>query len=266
MAEELAGRTAIITGAGGGVGRAAARRFSEAGARLMLADDDEDCLAETAEGLDTEVHVLACDLGEKLSINNLLAATEDRFRSVEILVNAGRQARPGTFMDVSGEDLNRAFRENVYCVFMLAQAVAARMIASYEADRDFRGAIVNVSAIAAQRTAPELFAYSVACAALDQMTRSMAAGLAAHQIRVNGVALGSVMTRNLRNVLREYPELREEMVRVTPLGRIGEADEAAEATLFLCSPRASFITGQVLGVDGGRLVLDPLASPDREIG
>ena len=131
------------------------------------------------------------------------------------------------------------------------------------AEQAFRGALVNISSIAAQRTVPELLAYSVSCAALDQLTRSFAAALAPQAIRVNAVALGAVMTRRLREALSERGELRDEMVSVTPLGRIGEAEEAAEAALFLASPAASFVTGQVLAVDGGRLVLDPLASPER---
>jgi 7-alpha-hydroxysteroid dehydrogenase len=263
MPGTLAGKTAIITGAGTGVGRALARRFSEAGARLMLADEDDAALAETLDVCEGEADKFHGDMQERLSVNNLLAATQDRYRSLDILVSAGRQARPGSFMELSPEDFAAAQAENVQSVFMLAQAVARRMIERREKEREFSGAMVMMSSIASQRTVPELFSYSVACAALDQLTRSIAANLAEHRIRVNGVALGSLMTRNLRAALKERPELREEMVRVTPLGRIGEVDEAAQAALFLASPQASFITGQILPVDGGRLVLDPLASPER---
>ncbi|MEM1345639.1 MAG: SDR family oxidoreductase, partial [Pseudomonadota bacterium] len=156
-----------------------------------------------------------------------------------------------------------AYTDNVRNVFTLAQATARRMIAQSEDDPDFRGAIVTVTSIAARRTVPELFAHSVSCAALDQLTRSMAACLAEHRIRVNGVAIGSVMTQTLREALKERSDLREEMVRVTPLGRIGEAEEAAEAAVYLASDKASFVTGQIMAVDGGRTVLDPLASPVR---
>jgi len=263
MSHELSGKTAVITSAGGGVGRAVAMRFAEAGADVMLADEDEAALAETSADIDGEVGTFACNLEERLSVNNLLAATQDRFGRIDILVNAGRQAMPRDFADLTAEDLERAYRENVLAVFMLSQAVARRMTEAHAKDPEFRGAIVNVSSIAAQRTVPELLSYSVACAALDQLTRSMATSLSGHQIRVNGLALGAVMTRNLLAALRERPELRDEMIGVTPMGRIGEAGEAAEAALFLASPRASFVTGQVLSVDGGRLVLDPLASPER---
>jgi len=272
MAMLLQGKTAIVTGAHMGVGRAVAMLFAEAGAKLMLTGEDENELASTEgdvrdlldkEDRDPHVARFACNIEERLGVTNLVAATLDSFGRIDILVNAGRQAQPGVLADLTYADMDRAHRENVAPVFMLSQAVSKRMIAQHEEDREFRGAIVNISSIAAQRTTPDLFAYSVACAALDQMTRSTAACLAEHGIRVNGVSLGSVMTRNLRNSLRERPDLRDEMVRITPLGRIGEVSEAAQAVMFLASPQSSFVTGQILTVDGGRLILDPLASPER---
>ncbi len=265
MRERLAGKTAIVTGAGSDLGRAIAERMAEAGARLMLADASEEALEDLAKDLgDTDgVAHFSCDLSERLSVNNLIAATKDNFGRIDILVNAARRSTPGAIADLKPSEFDEVLSENVRSVFILAQAVAKKMVAQAEADPEFSGAMVNITSIAAQRTVPELFAYSVACAALDQLTRSMASGLAEHRIRVNGVALGSVMTANLRAAFRERSELRDEMVRVTPLGRIGEVDEAATAVTYLASDEASFITGQILAVDGGRTVLDPLASPVR---
>ena len=155
------------------------------------------------------------------------------------------------------------FDVNVRATFRLSQAVARRMIAQAEeaGGSPAAGAIVNITSIAARRTLPELLHYSVSCAALDQLTRSMAVSLAPHHVRVNAVALGSVMTRNLREALRDREELRAQLRAVTPLGRVGEASEAADAVLFFASPQSSFITGQILSVDGGRTILDPLATP-----
>ncbi len=265
MSGLLEGRTAIITGAGGGVGLAVARRFAEEGATILVTDRDEDALeaeADAMAGAGAEVHRWCCDLREKLGISNLIASAADRLSRIDILVNASMAPVQGDAMDVDLETFDSAWAGNVRSVFLLSQACARRMIETREADANAPiGAIVNVSSIAGQRTTSQLFPYSVACAALDQLTRSMAVSLAPKGVRVNGVALGAVMTRAMVAALRETEGLRAAMIRATPLGRIGEADEAAEAALYLASPRASFITGQILAVDGGRLALDPLATP-----
>jgi 7-alpha-hydroxysteroid dehydrogenase len=232
----------------------------------MLADTDTAALEETIEAIDApagEVASFAHATEDKLGVSNLIAAAISNFDRVDILVSDTRVSTPGDLFALSAEDFSTALNRNVRSVFLQSQLVARRMIQQREADPDFAGAMVNISSIAAQRTVPELLAYSVSCAALDQLTRSLAAALAPHGIRVNAVALGAVMTANLRRALRERDELRDELVTVTPLGRIGETEEVAEAALFLASPGASFITGQVLAADGGRLVLDPLASPER---
>ena len=232
----------------------------------MLADPDDRALDRAYQELREGGGELArfhYQVQDKLSVANLLAATLDAFDSIDVLLSDTRVSVPGSFLEIGPDDFNAVLTHNVRSVFLLGQQVAKRMIQQRQEDPEFEGAIIIVSSIAAQRTVPELLSYSVACAALDQLTRSMAAGLAPERIRVNAVALGSVMTGTLREALRERAELRDEMIQVTPMGRIGEADEAASAALFLASERASFITGQVLAVDGGRSVLDPLASPVR---
>ena len=122
------------------------------------------------------------------------------------------------------------------------------------------GSIVNLSSITAQVTRPELLAYSMAAAAMDQMTRSLALALAPKGIRVNAVAFGSVMSASLKTALKEHPDYRDRIVTGTPLGRIASADEVAETVQFLASDAAGFITGQVLSVDGGRSLLDAAAA------
>lgn len=267
MTGVLEGRTAIITGAGAGVGLAIARRFAEEGATILVTDRDEAALEAEAGALaesGARVHRWSCNLREKLGIANLIASAVDRLERIDILVNANLLTVQGDVMDVDVEAFDSAFAANVRATFLLSQAVARKMIApeeGAEASAATGGAIVNITSIAAQRTTPQLFPYSVACAALDQLTRSMAVSLAPKGVRVNGVALGAVMTRSTAVALREMPGLREALVRATPMGRIGEADEAAEAALYLASSRASFITGQILAVDGGRMALDPLATP-----
>ncbi|MEM9269359.1 MAG: SDR family oxidoreductase [Pseudomonadota bacterium] len=161
----------------------------------------------------------------------------------------------------------KAFEElyttNVLTPLRLSKTFAGRLIQqAEEAGSDApAGAIVNVTSIAARRTLPDLVAYSVASAAVDQMTRSLAVAYAKYRIRVNAIALGSVMSSSLQSALKTDGALHEELRAVTPLGRIGEADEAAEVALFLASQGASFVTGQIVAVDGGRTMLDPLDIP-----
>jgi 7-alpha-hydroxysteroid dehydrogenase len=266
MARLLEGRTAIVTGAAGSVGLAIARRFAEEGARLLVTDTDEAALDAEIGSIATggaEVHRWCCDLRAKLGVSNLLASATDRLSGIDILVNAALKPMPGDLLTAEPEALDAAWQANVRSVFVLTQATVRRMIdARKEAPADRPAcAIVNVSSIAADRTVPELLAYSVSCAALDQMTRAMAVALAPHGIRVNGVSIGAIMSKSLKAAFRDQAALRDAMLRATPLGRIGEAAEAAEAALFLASARASFITGQILAVDGGRTVLDPMATP-----
>ena len=232
----------------------------------MLADADEKALAAAEAELDAEdgrlahFHYVAQD---RLSIANLIAATIDRFDRIDILVNGTPSIMaPGAFLELGTDQFDGAFGANVRAVFQLSQAVAKKMIQQPDDDRP-AGVIVNVSSIASSRTVPELLTLSVSCAALDQLTRSMAASLAPHGIRVNAVALGGVLSDRLRAAFRENEALRDDMIRVTPLGRLGDLDEVAEAAIFVASDYASYITGQIIAVDGGRTLLDPLASPIR---
>jgi 7-alpha-hydroxysteroid dehydrogenase len=263
LAGSLEGKTAIVAGAASGVGRAIARRFARAGARLMLTDTDDAGLDETAAEIGAPPEDISCfahAIDDKLGVTNLIAATIDAFGRIDIVVTGARVCPSGGLFDLTAADFDDALSCNVRSAFLLTRMAAKRMIHQREADPEFAGALVNITSIAARRTAPELLAYSVSTAALDQFTRSAAACLAPHGIRVNAVALGAVMTANLRAALHENDELRDEIAAVTPLGRVGEAAEAAEAALFLASPAAGFITGQIVAVDGGRTVLDPLTS------
>lgn len=267
MAQAMSGKAVIVTGAARGLGLAVARRFVRAGASVMMADVDEgrltaECEALGAAGYDGRAVAFAGDLRQKLAMSNLMAATLDAFEGVDGLVNASRLLVASDPLDPEGDHLEETLTQNVTANLRLAQIVARRMIelgsaetaSGQRADR----AIVNLSSVYAVRATPDMLAYSVSCAALEQLTRTLALALAPHAIRVNAVAVGGVLGRSLGEALGEVDRLQETLASVVPLGRVGEPREAAEAALYLASPAAAFVTGQVLAVDGGRLLLDPL--------
>lgn len=266
MPHSLDGKSVIVTGAGRGVGRAIAHKFAAEGARVMLAGADEECLSTEAEAL-TKSGATATyfcgDLREKLCVANLISATVDAHDRIDILVNASRDVQPSDPYDPDDQTFETLMDQNVFATLRLSKSVARKMIhmAGEETDRHGIGTIVNVTSIASRRTLPELMAYSVVSAALDQLTRSMAVAYAGNGIRVNAIALGSVMSATLKSALKDRDGLQETLTAVTPLGRIGEAEEAAEVAVFLASDAASFVTGQIVAVDGGRTMLDPMDQP-----
>jgi len=271
MSFSISGKTAIVTGAAHGIGRAVAHHFAELGANVVYADMDEDALIEEVGDKalqdDSNVRYFAGDLREKLTIANLLSATIDAFDRIDILVNASRQIVTTDPLSTEDESLERMLEQNLMTSYHLSQAVARRMISQAEKEErnegsnGSNGSIVNLSSIAHRRTHPDLLAYSVSTAALDQMTRSIAVAFAKHRIRVNTIAFGSVMSSSLQDALRADEQVRDEITDCTPLGRIASASEVAEAAVFLASEGSGFITGQILTVDGGRTLIDPVVKP-----
>ena len=230
----------------------------------MFADMDEkrlkDELGKAAEA--DNIRYFAGDLRQKLAQANLLSATIDAFDQVDILVNACRQVVPSDALNPEDDAVEMLLQQNLMTSLRMSQQVAKRMIKQAEGQTEgVAGTIVNLSSIAARRTHPDLMAYSISSAALDQMTRSLAVALAPHRIRVNAVAFGSVMSASLKDTLREHGDYREDIECHTPLGRIASATELAEAVQYLACDGSSFMTGQIMTMDGGRTLLDPVAAP-----
>jgi 7-alpha-hydroxysteroid dehydrogenase len=262
---DFTGRSVIVTGAARGVGLAIATRFVRAGASVVCADIDEarlerevSCMA--GSGDPGRARAFVGDLRQKLAMTNLVAATLDANDGIDVLVNASRILVPSEPLNPEADQLEATLAQNVTATLRLTQIVARRMIefADAEAPGPHDRAIVNLSSIHATRTAPSLLAYSVSCAAIDQLTRTLALALAPHCIRVNALAIGGLPGRSLSEALPQIDDLSDAIAAVTPLGRTGEPADFANGALFLASPAASYVTGQILAVDGGRALLDPL--------
>ncbi|MCZ4353431.1 SDR family oxidoreductase [Roseovarius aestuarii] len=264
MSLSISGKTAIITGGANGIGLAIGRHFADKGANVMFADIDEEGLNEQfGEQQDGDsIRYFAGDLREKLTLANLLSATIDAFDKVDVLVNASRQVVTSDSLNPDDDAVEMLLEQNLMTGLRLSQLVAKRMIKqSEDQDEGCVGSIINLSSIAAGRTHPDLLAYSISSAAVDQMTRSLAVTLAPHRIRVNALAFGSVMSASLRAALKENRGYRAEIEQHTPLGRIASPNELAEAVQFLASDSAAFMTGQIMTMDGGRSLVDPVAAP-----
>ena len=264
MSFSIEGKTAIVTGGANGVGCAIGRHLADQGANVMFVDMDEEGLvkefgAAAAEG---NIRYFAGDLREKLTIANLLSATIDQFDQVDILVNACRQVMITDPLSADDDTMEVMLQQNLLNSLRLSQLVARRMIKQAAGNTDDEaGSIINLSSIAARRAHPELLAYSVATAASDQMTRSLAVALAPYKIRVNGVAFGSVMSASLKEILKQNADFRGDIEDHTPLNRIASPGELAAAVQYLASDWSGFMTGQIMTLDGGRTLIDPVAAP-----
>lgn len=265
MSFSVSGKSIIVTGGANGVGLAIGRHLVEQGANVMFADIDDQNLCNELEDMaetSENVRYFAGDLREKLTIANLLSATMDAFDGVDVLVNASRQIAPSDPLDPDADMVEELLDQNLMTALRLTQQIARRMIKDRNGDEEnCCGSIINLSSIAARRAHPELLGYSISCAALDQMTRSMAVALAPERIRVNSIAFGSVMSASLKGALKEHRNYRAEIEEHTPMARIASPGELAEAVQFLASDASSFVTGQIMTVDGGRTLLDPVTAP-----
>ncbi len=250
----LAGKAAIITGAARGIGLATAKRFAAEGAAVMIADVIAEAGAEAASALvasGARAAFARCDVGDKAEVDRLVAATVAAFGGVDILVSNAGVTSAGQLADVAEEDFDRVVRINLKGVFLCGQAAARQMIAQGRG-----GAIVNTASVAAELAMPTEMAYAASKGGVRQLTKAMALSLAPHGIRVNAIGPGSVETEMVQNLWSADPELRRQMLSRTPLGRLGRPEEIASVSLFLASDDASYVTGQTIFVDGGRLSLN----------
>jgi len=250
----LDGQVALVTGAGRGIGAASALGLAEAGADLVLT-------ARTAEQLD-EVAAAAIAMGRRVvtlpgdanDLDHLAAVVQhgvDAFGRLDVVVNNVGGTMPRQFLDTTPGYLERAFHFNVTTAFAVTKAATPHLL-------EHGGSVVNISSAIGRLRDRGMVAYGTAKAAMTHMTRLLAADLAP-KVRVNAIAVGSTATSALQIVL-ETPEIHDEMVRRTPLRRLGTPDDIALGVVYLASPAASWVTGKLLEIDGG------LEEPNLEMG
>ena len=251
----LSGKTAIVTGAAQGIGYAIAKRFRTDGARVVGSDINDDAGQQAVDELSALGEVIYChaDVGERLDVHNLIATTIDQFGEIDILVINAGIVIGGDFLDIAEEDFDNVMRVNLKGAFLCSQAAARHMVEQIEAGKP-AGCIINISSINAKLALPQQIPYTISKGAVRQLTNVTAQALAAHGIRVNAIGPGSIATSML-DAVNANPEAKHKMLSRTPMGRAGEPEEMAAIASFLASNEASYITGQTIYADGGRLGL-----------
>jgi 7-alpha-hydroxysteroid dehydrogenase len=241
----LSGQVAVVTGAGAGIGRGIARLFAGAGAAVVVSD----LKAETAKAVADEIVAaggqaasLACNVTKDEDLEAVVRAAIDHFGKLTILVNNAGGGGPKPF-DMPMDDFRWAYELNVFSVFRLSQLAAPHIEAAGG------GAILNITSMAGENKNQRMASYASSKAAENHLTRNIAFDLGPKGIRVNAIAPGAIKTDALASVLNA--DIEKAMLKHTPLGRLGEAEDIANAALFLCCPASSWVSGQILTVSGG---------------
>lgn len=241
------GRICIVTGGAQGIGEACARRFALEGAKVVIADVDD----ARGQALAQELGALyvRCDVGSKAQVDALVAQTLSIHGRVDVLVNNAGIFRAADFLDVTEEDFDDVLRVNLKGSFLVGQAVARAMLPS-------GGAIVNMSSVNGVLTIPNISSYNVSKGGINQLTRVMALALADKNIRVNAVAPGTISTELAAKAVLTSDAARNKILSRTPMKRLGEPSEIADVVAWLASDAASYVTGEIVTVDGGRMTLN----------
>jgi NAD(P)-dependent dehydrogenase (short-subunit alcohol dehydrogenase family) len=252
----------VITGAARGIGQACARRLAQEGAALALWDVDADqggALAAELTAAGARCLFQPCDVSRADEVQTALVATLAALGGVDALVNNAGIFRAAEFLDVTEADWDAVLGVNLKGSFLVGQAVARAMVQAGTA-----GAIVNMSSVNGMQAIPQIASYNASKGGIDNLTRAMALALADHGIRVNAVAPGTVATDLAHAAVLGSEEARQRILSRTPMRRLGEPTEVAEVVAFLLSDAASYMTGEIVYVDGGRRALNYTMPPAGE--
>ncbi len=253
MTGQLEGRVALITGAGSGIGRAAAQRFAAEGCAVAVVDIAAGAANETADKIVADggrAIAFGANVTLDTEVRVAVARTVEAFGSLDVLYNNAGVNSSGSIADAAEDDWDRCFAVNVKGTFLCSRAAVPYLAATGS------GAIVNQGSVAALVGVPNFAAYCAAKGAVVALTRSMAVDLAPRRIRVNAICPGTVFTPLMEPLLRSRGggDLEAGLAKTVvkyPIGRLGTPEEIASAALFLASDQASFLTGSILAADGG---------------
>jgi glucose 1-dehydrogenase len=250
----LAGKIALVTGAAQGIGLACARAFVREGAKVVLADTNAAEGRAAAQRLEAEgaaARFVACDVRRKSEVDAAVADAVSAFGRLDILVANAGIVHAADFLELDEADFDRVIAVNLKGAFLAGQAAARQMVR-----QGGGGAIVNMSSVNAVVAIPDQVPYVVSKGGINQLTRVMALSLARHAIRVNAIGPGTILTELAKTAVLGNPAAERKILSRTPLGRLGDPDEVARVAAFLASDDASYITGQTIYPDGGRLALN----------
>jgi glucose 1-dehydrogenase len=250
---KLSGKVAAITGAARGIGKASAKRFLDDGVKVVISDIDADGLAATAAelGRPEALRAVAGNVAKRADVDHLVATAVKEFGRLDIMVNNAGVARNQDILEISEQDFDDVIAINLKGAFFGVQAAAKQMIA-----QGGGGVIINMSSVNALLAIPTLATYAISKGGMKQLTSVAAVALAPHNIRVVAVGPGTILTDMVASAIYTSEDARKGVLSRTPIGRGGEPSEVASVVAFLASDDASYITGQTIYPDGGRLILN----------
>jgi NAD(P)-dependent dehydrogenase (short-subunit alcohol dehydrogenase family) len=250
----LAGKCAVVTGAANGIGLACARRLAADGAAVVLADINPELGEAAAKSLregGARAIFVATDVTRREAIDALVTRAIDEYGRLDIMLNNAGVALTAPILEMSDELFDKVLATNLRSAFMGTQSAARHMVASGRG-----GVIINMSSVNALLAIPGLAAYACSKGALNQLTKVAAIELAPHNIRVVAIGPGTILTDLAKQAVMGDDAARRKILARTPIGRAGEPEEVASVASFLASDDASYITGQTIYPDGGRLALN----------
>ncbi len=250
----LEDKVIVITGAAQGIGAACAERFARDGATVALWDVNDtaaNALAQTLSQRGKPAAAFHCDVSRKADVDAALAATLAAFGHIDALINNAGIFKAANFLDITEADWDAVLGVNLKGAFLVAQAVAREMVRAGKG-----GAIVHMSSVNSVMAIPNIASYNVSKGGINQLTRVMAIGLAEHGIRVNAVGPGTISTELARQAVLGSDAARARIMSRTPLQRLGEPSEVADVCAFLISSASSYMTGEIVYIDGGRMALN----------